>query len=168
MDFLPESTREPPEEKTLSVYERYPIILSERAEWAKKLNRLPKEGTKEQLRQALLDAFQLIGGTPRIAVEMDEDPLPYLKLLAALEPKKNEHEHTGKVEIVQAIPRSPLDGEYTDVTDCNPVRDEAALPAIPLSDDTICGDGGPSTGGKDSRVRERVDRAGDVFDEEET
>lgn len=159
MDIVPKETQEPLDD----VYERYPLVLSDRAEWGKRHNKLgTKASRRTRLREAFEDAFELVGGVPRLATEMDEDYLEFMKMAVKLAPSESEVKHSGSVTIVSAIERSPLDGEYEDVTDVssrnsNSVRDAAALQALPHADDAIRGDGGASPSGEDSCVRQRTD-----------
>lgn len=154
MDALPLSTREPEEERRVSVYDKYPLVLSERANWAKKLNKENKEYTKQALANQLFEALELVGGVPRLAAEMDDDPLPWVRTLVSLLPNETKHEHSGQVRVIHSpIPPSPLDGDYEDARIIDSVSDAAALPALPHPDDAIRGDGGPSTGGEDGSMR---------------
>lgn len=64
-----------------------------------------------QVVNAFLDAFQLIGGTPRLAVWADENPGEFFKLWAKLAPKQVEQETQveGGLTIQHVLPRGKLD-----------------------------------------------------------
>ena len=66
---------------------------------------------REQVVNAFLDAFQLIGGTPRLALWADENPTEFFKLWAKLAPRQVEQEtkHDGGLKILHVLPRGKLD-----------------------------------------------------------
>lgn len=67
---------------------------------------------------AVQDAFDLIGGTPRLALWAHNNPGEFFtKVLPRTLQTQQQTEHSGEITIRTAIPRSPLDGEYTDVSD---------------------------------------------------
>jgi hypothetical protein len=71
---------------------------------------------------AVHDVFDLIGGVPRFAIWADKNPGDYYtKILPRTLQSQQQHEHSGVIEIRSAIPRTALDGEYTDVTPEEPV-----------------------------------------------
>lgn len=66
---------------------------------------------------AVYDAFDLIGGVPRLAVWADQNPGEFFtKLLPRTMQSHQQTEHSGEIRIVSAIPRTALDGECVDVT----------------------------------------------------
>jgi len=66
---------------------------------------------------AVYDAFDLIGGVPRLAVWADENPGEFFtKLLPRTMQSHQQTEHSGEIRIISAIPRTVLDGEFHDVT----------------------------------------------------
>jgi hypothetical protein len=66
---------------------------------------------------AVHDAFDLIGGVPRLAVWADKNPGEFFtKLLPKTLQTHQQQEHSGVITIVSKVPRTAIDGEYTDVT----------------------------------------------------
>lgn len=77
---------------------------------------LPAPRPTRSLR-AVHDTFDLIGGVPRLALWADKNPSDfYTKIWAKTIPTNVQNEHSGEITIRTAIPRGPLDGEYTDAT----------------------------------------------------
>lgn len=66
---------------------------------------------RQQVVNAFLDAFQLIGGTPRLALWGHENPTEFYKLWSKLAPRQVEQEtrHDGDLTIRHVLPRSRLD-----------------------------------------------------------
>jgi hypothetical protein len=66
---------------------------------------------RTQVVDAFLDAMQLIGGTPRLALWANENPTEFFKLYAKLAPRQLEQEtkHDGGIKIVHVLPRGKLD-----------------------------------------------------------
>jgi hypothetical protein len=66
---------------------------------------------RTQVVNAFLDAFQLIGGTPRLALWGHENPTEFYKLWAKLTPRQVEQEtkHEGGIVIKHILPRGKLD-----------------------------------------------------------
>lgn len=78
----------------------------------------PPVRSPRRTNQAIDDTFDLIGGVPRLAIWADQNPGEFFtKLLPKTIQSQQATEHSGQITIVTAIPRSPLDGEYTDVSD---------------------------------------------------
>jgi len=74
-----------------------------------------------RMNNAVHDVFDLIGGVPRMAVWADQNPGEfYTKLLTRNMQAQNHQEHSGRIEIVSAVPRTVLDGEFEDVTPNEP------------------------------------------------
>jgi len=66
---------------------------------------------------AVDDAFDLIGGVPRLAHWAHNNPGEFFtKIYAKTLQGAQQLEHSGEIVIRSAIPVSPLDGEYEDVT----------------------------------------------------
>ena len=103
-----------------------PEVTSElivRGEWEETMRSLSnKPGTtvkvprspalkREQVVNAFLDAFELIGGTPRLAIWGDENPTEFYKLWSKLAPRQIEQEttHDGGLRIQHVLPRGKLD-----------------------------------------------------------
>jgi hypothetical protein len=101
-----------------------PSALDETAslDWAevtKRYNasRLPtKKIDRERVANAFHDAFDLIGGVPRLAWWAHHDPGEFYKLYAKLLPTQVKAEFDGKLEIVCAVRPTALDGESVDAT----------------------------------------------------
>lgn len=66
---------------------------------------------RTQVVNAFLDAFQLIGGTPRLALWGHENPTEFYRLWSKLAPRQLEQEmkHEGGMVIKHILPRGPLD-----------------------------------------------------------
>jgi hypothetical protein len=66
---------------------------------------------RTQVVDAFLDAMQLIGGTPRLALWANENPTEFFKLYAKLAPRQLEQEtkHDGGIKILHVLPRGKLD-----------------------------------------------------------
>ena len=76
--------------------------------------RQPKAG---RINIAISDTFDLVGGVPRLAVWADQNYSEFAtKLLPRLIQTQQQTEHSGEITIRTAIPRSPLDGDFEDVT----------------------------------------------------
>tara|TARA_R100001163_G_C5039870_1_gene178250 strand:- start:102 stop:494 length:393 start_codon:yes stop_codon:yes gene_type:complete len=66
---------------------------------------------RSQVVQAFDNAFQLIGGTPRLALWADENPKEFFKLYAKLLPSQSTSSLGESTDIVikHVLPKSPLD-----------------------------------------------------------
>jgi hypothetical protein len=66
---------------------------------------------RTQVVDAFLDAFQLIGGTPRLAIWADQNPSEFFKLYAKLAPRQLEQDttHDGNIKVIHVLPRGKLD-----------------------------------------------------------
>ena len=95
-------TREPWEE-TLS-------DLADRPGATVKVPRSP-DLKRSQVVNAFQDAFQLIGGTPRLAIWGHENPTEFYRLWSKLAPRQVEAEmkHEGGVVVKHILPRGRLD-----------------------------------------------------------
>lgn len=115
MELIPKQ----PEEE--NVYEKYPALdgmLSDIAQGTRSINRLPRKSyDKQRFLQAIHEAFELVGGVPRLAIWADQNYGDFVKVvgktLPAVLQQVNIH-NPGLVKIVSAIPPSPLDGEWTE------------------------------------------------------
>lgn len=75
-----------------------------------------KRSPKRSL-NATHDAFDLIGGVPRLAHWAHHNPGEFFtKIWGKTLQSASQVEHSGEITIRTAIPRTPLDGEYEDVT----------------------------------------------------
>src|SRR5882762_7544920 len=91
--------------------------FAELAESGKSLTRLPqRQFSRRRVLEAIDEAFQLIGGVPRLAIWAHVNPTEFYKLWGKTIPASSQLEVMGKLQhvILPALPRSPLDGEYTD------------------------------------------------------
>lgn len=67
---------------------------------------------------AVQDAFDLIGGVPRLAVWADRNPGEFFtKILPRTLQSQQQQEHSGTIQIITAIPRTALDGEFEDISE---------------------------------------------------
>lgn len=71
----------------------------------------------KRINNAVHDAFDLIGGVPRLALWADANPGDFFtKLLPRTMQTHQQTEHSGEIRIISAVPRTTLDGEAIDVT----------------------------------------------------
>jgi len=74
-----------------------------------------KRGRRKALKRSRIaeqydDAFELIGGVPRLALWGHEDPGSFYKLHARLIPTEQKQEHSGEIRIVGFVQPTALDG----------------------------------------------------------
>ncbi|NOQ49143.1 MAG: hypothetical protein GQ553_00540 [Nitrosomonadaceae bacterium] len=74
---------------------------------------LPREVKREKVVHAFQEAFELIGGVPRLAHWADQSPSAFFKLYARLLPTQanQQLEHSGEIRVRHILPRGPLDEE---------------------------------------------------------
>jgi len=121
--FIPaEDYQEVEQEATERVYED-PQPYSDVAEDCKELTKLatsgngvskisvPRELQRKRVVNAFQDAFELIGGVPRLAHWADQSPSAFYKLYARLLPTtaQQQLEHSGEIIVKHVLPRGPLD-----------------------------------------------------------
>jgi hypothetical protein len=72
---------------------------------------IPRTFNREEIKTAFDDAFQLVGGVPRLAHWADENYGEFIKLYARMLPTsaKSQMELTGGITINHVLPRGPLD-----------------------------------------------------------
>ena len=72
---------------------------------------VPKELKRQRVVNAFQDAFELMGGVPRLAHWADQHPSAFYKLYARLLPTtaQQQLEHSGEVIVKHVIPPGPLD-----------------------------------------------------------
>lgn len=72
---------------------------------------LPREVKRERVVNAFHEAFELIGGVPRLAHWADQSPSAFYKLYARLLPTQanQQLEHSGEIRVRHVLPRGPLD-----------------------------------------------------------
>lgn len=94
--------------------DRMSEFLSPQAQFAQTLNKIPKRGRdRERFMAALAEAFEIIGGVPRLALWADRNQTEFYKILGKQVPGLIQNsllvKTSGPVTIVSAIPSSPLD-----------------------------------------------------------
>lgn len=67
--------------------------------------------TRERVVSSFLDAFELIGGTPRLALWGNENPTEFYRLFSKLMPKEQTTKQEGEVRVLHVIPPTALDGD---------------------------------------------------------
>ena len=85
-----------------------PETLSQLAESDAPNLRVPRPVKREKVVSAFMDAFDLIGGTPRLAMWADENPGEFFRLWAKLLPKDVPQRDTELI-INHVLPRGNLD-----------------------------------------------------------
>ncbi|MCK5319665.1 MAG: hypothetical protein KAJ55_17260, partial [Anaerolineales bacterium] len=75
---------------------------------------VPRELKRQRVVNAFQDAFELIGGVPRLAHWADQSPSAFYKLYARLLPTtaQQQLEHSGEIIIKHVIPPGPLDAKH--------------------------------------------------------
>ena len=92
--------------------------LTEVQEWydPTRLERVRRKSARSA--NAIHDTFDLIGGVPRLAAwANDNEGAFYTKLFSKTVERAGKVEHSGEIRIVSSIPRTVLDGEFTEVPD---------------------------------------------------
>jgi len=87
-------------------------VFAEAVSGGKSLLRLPKRPfDRQRVLHALDEAFELIGGVPRLAMWAHVNPTEFYKLWGKTIPQSNMLDVMGKIEhhILPALPPSPLD-----------------------------------------------------------
>lgn len=118
MEKLP--TKTPDFEETINDYgSNLEDLMSPISAECRRVNKIPKgEGKKARVLDAMLETFELIGGVPRMAIVADQFPMEFYKLFAKQIPgTMNQVNFNGptQINIVPALPRSPLDGDDSEV-----------------------------------------------------
>lgn len=104
-----------------------PDLKLQVADWQSKLIQLASEPTDAQIRlpsnlqgrkvkreeiaNAFLTSFELMGGVPRLAVWADKNYGDFMKIFGRLLPKETLTVHDGEVVFKHVVPTSPLDDE---------------------------------------------------------
>ena len=72
---------------------------------------VPRDLSRKRITQAFTDAFELIGGVPRLAHWGDQNPGDFFKLFARMIPNvaQQQIEHSGDIRVIHALQRSELD-----------------------------------------------------------
>ena len=68
-----------------------------------------KDLRRAKVVDAFLDAFELIGGVPRLALWADENPTEFYRLYGKLVPKEEQTKTDSNMTIRHSLPRSALD-----------------------------------------------------------
>lgn len=117
----PEATFISAEDYTPSKEIALESTIIERAPWEDTLHdlahkpghtvRVPRSADlkRKQVVNAFQDAFELIGGTPRLAIWADENPTEFYRLYSKLMPKESTTETTGSTTVRHILPRGNLD-----------------------------------------------------------
>lgn len=110
MDLVPLENMEPMEDNS---------YLSDRAIFSRSREierRLQNPKRKETMLDRVRATAELIGGTPRLATEADENPWEFYRLQARLETaeKQRNINHTLRI-LAPTLPPTALDGDITDI-----------------------------------------------------
>lgn len=99
-------------------------FLSDAAKGTQKINRVPRAGyKKERFLSAMQEAFEIIGGVPRLALWADKNQDEFYKLCGKTIPGLLQQHNISvnvPVKIVSAIAPSALDGDTTSVIEHEP------------------------------------------------
>lgn len=103
-------------ERVLEYSDALSELMSDQAKVTRVLNRVPKKAAqRERFMQALAEAFEIVGGVPRLALWADKNYGEFAKILGKQVPGLVQNafaiKSSGPVTIVSAIPPSFLDGE---------------------------------------------------------
>ncbi len=111
-----------PHDAALEDEVRNETVVHERTPWEETLASLATRKTnsiaiprnnkdlrRAQVVDAFLDAFQLIGGVPRLAIWADENPTEFYRLYGKLVPKEEQTKTDTNMTIRHVLPRSALD-----------------------------------------------------------
>ncbi len=103
-------------ERVLEYSDQLTPLLSDYAKATLLLNRIPKkQAQKQRIIQAMAEAFEIVGGVPRLALWADKNYGEFMKIVGKQIPVLVQNsigiQANGPVTIVSAIPRSNLDGE---------------------------------------------------------
>lgn len=106
-------------DRVLEYSDQLSEFLSDQAKVSLGMNRIPRKGAqRERFMQALAEAFEIVGGVPRLALWADKNYGEFAKLLGKQVPGLVQNallvKASGNVTIVSAIPASPLDGEQSE------------------------------------------------------
>lgn len=115
MDFLPKEQVWDPELYS----EQMGGVLSDLAKKANGVLVAPRRKFERQrFLDAMAEAFEVIGGVPRLAIWADQNPTEFYKLMGKTIPQANLLDIQGKMQmqILPALPPSELDGEPIDIT----------------------------------------------------
>jgi len=125
VEFIPASENQEEEKAEVERVYKDPDPYSETADELRPLTGLaeqgdglsrvhvPREVSRKAVVNAFTDAFELIGGVPRLAHWADQHPSAFYKLYARLLPTtaQQQLEHSGEIKVLHVLPRGPLDEE---------------------------------------------------------
>lgn len=115
MDYLPAK----PVFDDILYTEQMDEVLSEQARKARAIMVPPRRKfDRQKFLDAMDEAYEQIGGVRRFSMWADQNPTEFYRLFSKTIPQAQLLELTGKMQmqILPALPPSPLDGDYTDVT----------------------------------------------------
>lgn len=111
MDIVPKETQEPEDNSYLS--ER--AIFAHQMDRIRPIDRKAVVGKRQRGLSALHDAFELIGGVPRLAIYADESPHEFYQLYFRYTQQIDKNvNHTIRI-LAPSIPPTALDGDITDI-----------------------------------------------------
>lgn len=101
-------------DRVLEYSDQLDDFLSDAAKVAKNINRVPRKGSqRERFLMAMAEAFEIVGGVPRLALWADKNYGEFAKILGKQVPGLVQNaiavKTNGPVTIVSAIPASFLD-----------------------------------------------------------
>ena len=108
-DYTPSS--DVMKETTVVQREPWEITLQELSSGKATSVVIPRHADTKRARvvNAFQDAFELIGGTPRLAIWADENPTEFYRLYSKLMPKEQHTETSGATVVRHILPRGALD-----------------------------------------------------------
>jgi hypothetical protein len=112
MEKVPEETKEP----EFRLFQPGTDLVE--IEYKRKHVALPEKRTK--VGEAFQEVFELVGGVPRLALYADENYGDFLRHYSKMIPRDVDMKHSGTINIVPALPPSPLD--ETEVIDVTPEK----------------------------------------------
>lgn len=115
MDFLPTEPIWDPDLYT----EQMSTVLSDLAKRCNGVLVAPRRKfDRDRFLSAMAEAFEVIGGVPRLALWADQNPTEFYKLMGKTIPQASLLDIQGKMQmqILPALPMSALDDEPIDVT----------------------------------------------------
>jgi hypothetical protein len=68
---------------------------------------IPRSISRKNVENAFHTAFELVGGTPRLAIWANDNPTDFYKLYSRMLPQQMDSKVQGAIQLV--VPRSPLD-----------------------------------------------------------
>jgi hypothetical protein len=135
-------------------------VFTELAERGKSVTRLPKKSVdRDKILRAMDEAFELIGGVPRLAIWASNNPGLFYPLWVKAAPRHMSVDADHKISFIRpSIPAGPLDdfveAEYVDErVVAEQVCSETAFPSLSREEATVFGDGMSSPSRENSSVR---------------